>query len=366
MDAKSISNGILRAIATLVGIALLLVFIYKIQAIIAYIIIALVISLIGRPIVRFLKYKCKFNDNLAVIVTMTIMILFAVGIVSLFVPLIIEQGKNLSLLNIDNLKANLQDVYREISEYFSVSRYKVEQSIEESIKKSEFISNIDLSAIPNMFKYIVGGIGSLSVALFTIIFISFFFLKDSRLFQKGLLTFIPPQNEQSVINSLEKIKNLLSRYFIGLLLQIAILFIIYTAVLIILGVKDAIVIAFLCALLNLVPYVGPLIGGVLMVSLTMSSNLGADFSTVVLPKAIYVLIGFMFGQLVDNFFSQPLIFSNSVKSHPLEIFLVIIISGMLFGAFGMVLAVPAYTAIKVILKEFLSENKIVDKLTRNL
>ena len=366
MDSKTISNGILRALATIIGVSLLLFFIYKIKAIIAYIIIALVISLIGRPIVRFFRKKCKLNDNVAVIITMVIMILFTVGVISLFVPLIIEQGKNLSLLNIDNLRASLQDVYREISDYFSVSRYKVEQSIEESIKTSEFISNIDLSAIPNMFKYIVGGIGSLSVAIFTVIFISFFFLKDSRLFQNGLLTFIPPENEQSVINSLEKIKNLLSRYFIGLLLQIAILFVIYTAVLIILGIDDAIVIAFLCALLNLVPYIGPLIGGVLMISLTMSSNLGADFSTVILPKSIYVLIGFMIGQLIDNFFSQPLIFSNSVKSHPLEIFLVIIIAGMIFGAFGMVLAVPIYTALKVVLKEFLSENKIVGKLTKNL
>ncbi|MCF8715132.1 AI-2E family transporter [Joostella atrarenae] len=366
MDSKTISDGILRAIATLVGIALLLILLYKIQAVIAYIIIALVISLIGRPIVRFLRKKCKFNDNVAVVLTMAIMIIFIAGVLRLFVPLIVEQGKNLSLLNIDNLKMSLQDVYREISDYFSVSRYKVEQSIEESIKTSEFISNLDLSAIPNMFKYIIGGIGSLSVALFTVIFISFFFLKDSRLFQNGLLTFIPPQNEQRVINSLETIKNLLSRYFIGLLLQIGILFVIYTAVLIILGIDNAVVIAFMCALLNLVPYIGPLIGGVLMVSLTMSSNLGADFSTVVLPKAIYVLIGFMVGQLVDNFFSQPLIFSNSVKSHPLEIFLVIIIAGIVFGPLGMVVAVPLYTAIKVVLKEFLSENKIVIKLTRNL
>ncbi|MCM5663102.1 AI-2E family transporter [Galbibacter mesophilus] len=366
MDAKTISNGILRAIATILGITLLLYLLYQIRAVIAYIVIAVVISLVGRPLVRFLRKKCRFNDNLAVVITMIVMIVFIAGLLSLFIPLIIEQGKNLSLLNIDNLKMSLQDVYREISDYFSVSRYKVEQSIEESLKKSEFISNLDLSAIPNMFKYIVGGIGSLSVALFTIIFISFFFLKDARLFQNGLLTFIPPQNEQNVINSLEKIKNLLSRYFIGLLLQIAILFIIYTAVLVIFGIKDAIVIAFLCALLNLVPYIGPLIGGALMISLTMSSNLGADFSTVILPKAIYVLIGFIFGQLIDNFFSQPLIFSNSVKSHPLEIFLVIIISGMVFGVFGMVLAVPAYTAIKVVLKEFLSENKIVRKLTKNL
>ena len=70
--------------------------------------------------------------------------------------------------------------------------------------------------------------------------------------------------------------------------------------------------------------------------------------------------------MVDNFASQPIIFSNSVKSHPLEIFLIIIIAGLLFGVVGMIVAVPGYTAIKVILKEFLAENKIVTRLTQNL
>ena len=103
-----------------------------------------------------------------------------------------------------------------------------------------------------------------------------------------------------------------------------------------------------------------------MVVLTMSSNLGASFSEVILPKTTYVMLGFMIGQLVDNFFSQPIIFSKSVKSHPLEIFLVIIIGGLLFGVIGMITAVPSYTALKVIMKEFLSENKIVKELTKNI
>ena len=103
-----------------------------------------------------------------------------------------------------------------------------------------------------------------------------------------------------------------------------------------------------------------------MVLLTMTTFIDADFSTVILPKAIYVLIGLTVGQLIDNFFSQPFIFSTSVKSHPLEIFLIIIIAGLLFGVVGMVVAVPGYTAIKVILKEFLAENSFVKKLTKNL
>ena len=106
--------------------------------------------------------------------------------------------------------------------------------------------------------------------------------------------------------------------------------------LLIFGIENAIVIAFLCALLNLIPYVGPLIGGLLMLVLTMTENIQLDFQSQILPTTLYVMIGYVIAQLVDNFFSQPFIFSKSVKSHPLEIFLVILISGILFGVLGMV------------------------------
>ena len=130
-------------------------------------------------------------------------------------------------------------------------------------------------------------------------------------------------------------------------------------------VENAFIIAFLCALLNLIPYLGPIIGGLLMMTLTMSSFIGADFSSVILPKTSYVMIGFVIGQLIDNFFSQPFIFSNSVKSHPLEIFIVILASGTLLGPVGMIIAIPLYTTLKVISQEFLAENKIVKSLTKN-
>ncbi|WP_224490169.1 AI-2E family transporter [Robertkochia flava] len=366
MNSKIIANGILRAIAILAGIVLLGLFLYEIQSVIAYILIAVVVSLIGRPLVIFLRKRLKFNDTLAVVTTMLLMVLFLVGLISLFIPLIMEQGKNLSLLDYNKLRASLEGVFLEVSDHLNISRSQVEASLQASLKQSDLVSKFGLSAIPTLLNNVLGGIGTFSFGLFTVIFISFFFLKDSMLFENALMAFIPDQKEKRVTNSIEKIKNLLSRYFIGLLIQISILFIFYTIVLLIVGIENPVVIAFLCALLNLIPYIGPLIGGALMLALTMSSNLGYDFSSVILPKTIYVFIGFLIGQLIDNFFSQPFIFSSSVKSHPLEIFLVIIIAGLLFGVLGMVIAVPAYTAVKVVLQEFLSDYKVVKSLTKGL
>ncbi len=362
MTSKTISDGILRALGVIVGIFILGYFLYQIESVIVYIAIAAVISLIGRPIVLFLRVRLKFNNTLGVIVTMLFLVGIIAGVIALFIPLLVQQGQNLSLLNIDALQGNVEKLYGQITNYFGLRS----SDLEESIKQSKLFANLDFGLIPNFLNSFVGILGSLSVGLFSVLFITFFFLKDSKLFEEGLMVFIPDNKESRLKRSIAKIKNLLSRYFVGLVFQILILFIIYSIVLFIFDIENAIVIAFLCALLNLIPYVGPIIGGVLMLILTMTSHLEADFSTVILPKTGYVMIGFVIGQLVDNFFSQPYIFSNSVKSHPLEIFLVIIIGGLIFGVTGMIIAVPGYTAIKVILKEFLAENKIVQSLTKNL
>ncbi len=360
MTSKTIANGILRALGIIVGVFLLLYFLFKIQSVIVYVIIAAILSLIARPIIIFLRRKLKFPNTIAVVFTMFLMLSLLVGIIVLFIPLVMEQGKSLSLLQVDELEKKLKNIFNQITTYFSSKGIDVLSEL----KNVDFISQIQ--EIPNLLNYVLGTLGSLSIGLFSVLFIAFFFMKDSRLLKSGIFTLIPDKTENRFSKSLETINDLLSRYFIGLIFQITILFIFYTIILLIFGISNAIVIAFLCALLNLIPYIGPLIGAVIMFLLSMTSNIGEDFQSEILPTTIYIMIGYLIAQLIDNFFSQPYIFSKSTKSHPLEIFLVIIIGGLLFGIIGMITAVPSYTALKVILKEFLSENKIVKSLTKNI
>ncbi|MDV7187259.1 AI-2E family transporter [Lutibacter sp. TH_r2] len=360
MTSNTITNGILKAIGILIGVFLLLYFLFKIQSILIYIAIAVVLSLIARPIIRFFKRTLKLPNTIAVIIAMLFILGIFAGLIGMFVPLIIKQGENLSLLNIEQLQGNIENLLNQINNYFLARNI----DILNEIKKADLFNNA--KEIPNLFNTIVGTIGNLSIGLFSVIFIAFFFMKDTHLVEDSIYVIVHDKSESKIRKSVSTIKNLLSRYFIGLVFQITILFLIYTITLLIFGIENAVVIAFLCALLNLIPYLGPLIGGFLMMFLTMSSNLGLDFQTEILPTTIYVMIGYLIAQLIDNFLSQPLIFSNSVKSHPLEIFLVIMIAGTLFGVVGMIVAIPTYTAIKVILKAFLSENKIVKSLTKNL
>lgn len=360
MNSKIIANGILRALAIILGIALLLYFLYKIQSVIVYVIIAAVLSLVARPVIIFLRRRLKFPNTLAVVVTMVIFLGFTFGLISMFIPLINQQGENLSLLDLNQLEINLEQLLAQVNAYFS----EIGINIFEQIKSADIFKNF--KAVPYLLNTVVSAVGNLSIGLFSVLFIAFFLMKDSRLLNRGLLTLVPKNKESRFQKSFEKIKDLLSRYFLGLILQIVILFVLYTIILLVFGIQNAIVIAFLCALLNLIPYIGPLIAGVLMAILTMTSDVTLDFKTQILPTTIYVMIGYLIAQLVDNFFSQPKIFSEATKAHPLEIFLVIIIGGLLFGVLGMIVAVPGYTVIKVILKEFLSENKIVKSLTKDI
>lgn len=362
MKSNIITNGILKAVGILLGIALIVYFFYEIRSVLTYITIAAIVSLIARPVIKFLRRRLKFNNGFAVVVAMLLIFGTLLGVMAMFIPLIAEQGQNLSLLNLDELQGNLQSLFVEINAYFdnrNIDLFK-------TISTMDMASGISFGAIPDLLNVVLGALGSFGIGLFSVIFISFFFMKDSALLHSGIMTVVKDENEYRATQSFNKIKDLLSRYFLGLLLQILVLFVLYTLILLIFGIDNALVIAFLCALLNLIPYVGPLIGGVIILVLSMSSNLGLDFQTVILPTTIKVMIGYAIAQLIDNFVSQPLIFSNSVKSHPLEIFLIIVIAGLLFGVAGMIVAIPVYTALKVIAKEFLPDLKIVKKLTKNL
>ena len=362
MNSKLISNGILRAIAVLTAIVVLGYFLIMIQSVLIYIIIAAIIALIAKPMILFLRKKLKFPNTIAVVSTMVLFVSLIIGITGMFIPLVIEQGESLSLLKTKGLEENIGNLITQANEYFTSKNIDILSELQGA---DVFAS---LKSIPNLLNSIVGALGSFSVGLFSVLFISFFFMKDSKMFKSALLTLMPKGTEDRFSHSLEKINDLLSRYFIGLVIQITILFVIYTIILLVIGVSNAVVIAFLCALLNIIPYVGPLISAFLMIVLTMTSGLGQDldFQAEILPKTVYVMIGFIIAQVVDNFASQPIIFSKTTKSHPLEIFLIIIIGGLLAGPLGMIIAVPSYTVLKVILKEFISDNKIVSSLTKDI
>lgn len=359
MKPKELTRAIVQAFIIIVLLIGLYQVVLSIQSVLSYILIAAVVSLVGRPIAQLLK-RIKFGNTLSSVTTIAILMTTFFGIVSLLLPVIFEQAKNLSLLNVNAFEATATKLMNELSIYLLDYGVDLQSWVDRSL------AEVDYSFIPDAINTFLNGLSGFTIGVFSVIFISFFFLRDSGLLERMVMVFVADKNIKRVEKSIFSIKNLLSRYFIGLLVQITVLFIVYTLVLLIFGIPNAVTIALVCALLNIIPFLGPIIGTVLIVFLTMTSNLDASFASVTLPKTIYVLIGFTIGQLIDNFLTQPYVFSTSVKSHPLEIFIIILVGGLLFGPLGMIIAVPLYTALKVIFKEFYAHNKIVKALTKNI
>lgn len=362
MNSRTIAKGNLKTLAVVAGVILLLYIFYKIQSLLLFIFIALVISLICRPLVSFFKNKLKFGNTLASVTTLLVVGLFLFSMVRIFLPIVLKQSKNIAEIDFNIVKKDLNELNMQASDYLGVEK----MNLVETLKRTEFVQNFNSEFVSSFLEIFFQNVGDVVAGLFSVLFISFFLLKDEKLITTAVTTFAEKGNERRSIFVFTKVKELLSRYFLGLLIQTLIVALFYLGLLLYIDIENALAIAIICAFLNIVPYLGPLIGALLMLLVVVSNNLGADFSTELLPVLMKVIVGVSIVQLIDNLITQPVIFGRSVRSHPLEIFIAIVVGGLLFNIGGMILAVPVYTTIKVISKEFLSEYKIVKHLTKNM
>ena len=226
---------------------------------------------------------------------------------------------------------------------------------------------VDLSNIPSILGSVASAVAGIAVGLFSVLFISFFFVKDETLFGRIIGSIVPDTIEDKVKKTVLDIDRLLSRYFVGLLMEIfgvVLLDCLGLWLIARIGFNYALGIAFIAGLLNIIPYVGPLIGEAIGVVLCLILKYGAGvgLNVNIWIFALIVLAIMLSVQLIDNFIYQPLIYSTSIKAHPLEIFIVLLIAGHIGGIVGMLIAIPAYTVIRVIASRFFYDFKIVRRL----
>lgn len=179
---------------------------------------------------------------------------------------------------------------------------------------------------------------------------------------------VPVKYEKETLVIMTESRKMISRYFIGLLLELVLVMICTTVGLLIIGMRFdlAITIGFFCGLFNVVPYIGPIIGTVVGLFLGISNYLEMDLYTTILPLMGKMAIVFAIVQILDNNIFLTVIFSTSTHAHPIEIFIVIVLAGSLFGIIGMIFAVPIYTFIRIIARHFLSQFKVVKSLTQDM
>ena len=355
----------IKRVLFLIALAVLVWLVWELRSIFLYVVIASVFSLMASPAVNFLEGlhvgRFRIPNVVNVLLVMALMTALVAGAVSLIVPLVSAQADNLSLFDASKAKENVLQIYHNIVN--ALVQYGVIDSAPTLTK--DYIADFDFSFITEFLNTVVSSIGSLFTLVFSVFFFMFFFLKERRRSISVILSVIPDKMQANVSDMLEKTRNLLSRYILGLVAQQTTIFVLTLILLLCFGIQNPIIIAFFVAVINIIPYIGPLLGGTLLVGLSMISNLSMPVSDLI-PTTLWILGGFVGIQLFDNFVTQPVVFSTSVKAHPLEIFVVTLAGGILFGILGMIVAVPAYTILRIIAKEFFWQSKLVRVLTRNI
>ena len=360
---KNINRYVLFVLAVLLigGI------VYYLSDIVAYILVAWVLSMLGQPIMRFfmgLKIgKLKMGSNTSAILTLSIFLVIFAALILMFVPLIVEQANNLSKVDYAAIANALAEPIQQLNDW-AVKMGIMLTKKDPSVQVQEALTGwFEPSKIGNLFSSALGLAGNFLIGFFSILFITFFFLKEQHLFLNFLLMLAPTRYEYKVKKIMTAVSKMLTRYFGGIVFQVSIITVLVSVALSLLSIKNALLIGFFAALINVIPFIGPAIGAAFAVFVTISSNLNLDFYTEMLPLIGSVVAIFAVMQLADNFIFQPYIFSNSVLAHPLEIFIVIMIGAKIAGVVGMILAIPGYTVIRVIASVLLSEFKIVKQVS---
>jgi len=365
-------KGWTRNILVVVGFLFIIFLMWYFSSIVAYILISVVLSFVGRPVVRWLSKihirKWRIPLGLSAFITLVGFWVLFISFFRFMIPLLVSEVETLSTIDFTVVLDSIEEPLLRITEFFSADKVDMADKNFLDIVTESLGAQIDFSQVSNWFAFVAGTIGELLIAFFSISFISFFFLKEQTMFREFILLLVPSNVETKVAHILDSISYLLRRYFIGLAFEVFMVMLLDTIGLSIVGLKfeHAVVIGLFCGTFNVIPYLGPWMGATLGLLIGAALHVDADFMSVTLPLLGWMALVFALVQVADNVLFQPLIYSSSVKSHPLEIFLVILAAGSMAGIIGMILAIPVYTIFRVVAKEFFDNMKLVRKITKNL
>ena len=412
-----------RYLVTLAPLILILVLGYFFIDIVTYIILAWILSMIGAPLHNRLR---KFiGKSGAAAVTLFSFLLVVLAIIWLFIPPILQQARQFSTVDYEGIVNSFEEPLNDWNDWLvdkgilessepiltdSIIELESKKDLVEVIKIDSLIHDtsstgvtiilqvnnshedprvkepesvqltdsfvdrarknilgfINPSRISQVFNSILGALGNVLITIMSVFFIAFFFLREQGLFTSMVKSLTPNEQEENWTHAIDESTNLLKRYFIGIVVQIFIITLFVTTSLELLGYENALLIGFFAALMNVIPYVGPILGAIFGAIIVVSSNLELPFYDEILPKVGIMALVFGGMQMFDNFVVQPNVFSRSVKAHPLEIFIIILAGAKIGGVLGMIVAIPIYTVLRVLAKVFLSEFKVVQRITNQL
>lgn len=342
-------------------------------SVVVYVLLAGVVSLIAKPLKMMLaKIRIKGHRApdwfLAILSILLILVIFC-GIIAGLAPMVKEVISDVASVTGDTslgaISSNLAELNAYLVKTFDLDPgFRIEVAILHQVK-----SLINVNIFGNVIGSVASALASFGIGLFSVVFIAFFFIRDEKLFSRIICALAPDRHEDEVAQSLSDVEHLLSRYFIGLIVEMSCVGLIdFLGLWAIarLELGTAIGIGFMAGLLNIIPYVGPLLGGVLGTIIAMTiryCGAGACGLDIGFWGFLAILVSvFLLAQLVDNFILQPVIYSTSIQASPLEIFIVMLLAGTMGGILGMLTAIPAYTVVRVVAGRFFPQVKFIRRL----
>jgi len=356
------------------GIGIIGALCWYFRSVIIYIMAAVVVSLVAKPVMGGLqKIRIKGRkapDWFLAALSLTIVLGLLLAVLTLIVPIVSGIVKGISLSSIESAAGQIAVPLGNLNEFLRNSFPQLGENFRiEMVLIQELQKLFDVSIISSVIGSATSLLTSFGIGLFSVVFIGFFFIKDDGLFTKIVCALVPDKHEKTTEKAISDIGYLLSRYFIGVLIEIAgVALVNFVGLMFIarLGFNASIGIAFLTGITNIIPYVGPLMGGVmgtilgLVIKYSSATPIGLDVNFWIFTGILIAI--FCFAQLMDNFLYQPVIYSTSIKSKPLEIFIVLLVVGHMGGPLAMIVAIPCYTVVRVIAFRFFRHIKAIRRL----
>ena len=363
-------NAFFRFLKPLTGLIIIIFMAWYFSDIFTFIIISAILSLIGRPLSSRLQRirikKFKVNATFAAGITIFSMLLVTFLIILFIVPLISRQANIISNIDTEAVSAYFAEPFNAI--YHFLVRYNVLQP-NQSIGlffEDQLNQLLSVAHFKNFFGHLLSATSMVFMGLFIVLFLTFFFLKDPNLLRSIIMSLTPEKYVKDIKVVMTDSRLLLTRYLLGIMLELTLMMTFITLGLTFFGIQNALIIGFLGGLMNIIPYLGPIIGASIGILLGIISVLSSGDFDMVGITTLFIAGTFIIANVVDNILLQPLIYSKSVKAHPIEIFLIIIMAGKVGGIFGMVIAIPTYTVFRVVARQFLSQLKFIQALTENM
>lgn len=358
------SERLSRLVLIILSVAIAGAVLWYLRGILLYLVLAAVVTLIAHPLFAILKKihigKFHLPDWLASILSMCSILAVIIGVITFTAPLIYSVVNEIASIDSQSLAQAISAPLAQANEWAVStfpglgSDFRIEDIVLEHLN-----GLLSVGAVTSVVSSVTTIVAKTGIALFATIFISFFAIKHYSKVSPTIASFFPDEYSEKIRASLSEIGKLISRYFVGIFCEIlAVSTINFLGLLLVaqMGFKYSIGIAFIAGILNIVPYVGPICGTILGVVISLAvkyDSVGACGLAVEPVTFIMIVAGiFIFTQLLDAYFMQPTIYSNSVKAHPLEIFLVILIASYIGGVLGMLCAIPSYTVVRVIARQF--------------